>query len=149
MLVLTTTSATLILSRAFGADCMTRITYIYSSLPSTHSLTLRLTDNPLSPFRLTEATHTLSYFPLQRQHTLLHCDLQRHHTPFLSYILTSSSQPHENVYIFNLFLSCSTFSVRFAPASNTTTEISSNPERDKQPTWEKTRCYISIYRYLI
>ena len=38
-LVLTTTSATLILSRAFGADCMTRIAYIYSRLPSTHSLT--------------------------------------------------------------------------------------------------------------
>ena len=39
-LVLTTTSENLILSRAFGADCMTRIAYIYSRLPSTHSLTL-------------------------------------------------------------------------------------------------------------
>ena len=39
-LVLTTTSATLILSRAFGADCMTRIANIYSHLPRTHSLTL-------------------------------------------------------------------------------------------------------------
>ena len=38
-LVLTTTSATLILSRAFGADCVTRIAYIYSRLPRTHSLT--------------------------------------------------------------------------------------------------------------
>ena len=35
-LVLTSTSATLILSRPFGADCMTRIAYILSS--SKHSL---------------------------------------------------------------------------------------------------------------
>ena len=35
-LVLTTTSATLILSRAFGADCTTSIAYIYSRLPSIH-----------------------------------------------------------------------------------------------------------------
>ena len=47
--VLTTTPATLILSRAFGADCMTKIAYIYSRLPRTHSL---------------------SHFLLQRQHTL-------------------------------------------------------------------------------
>ena len=39
-LVLTTTSANSILSRAFGADCMTRIVYIYSRLPRTNSLTL-------------------------------------------------------------------------------------------------------------
>ena len=36
-LVLTTTSATLILSSDFGADCMTRIAYIYSRLSRTHS----------------------------------------------------------------------------------------------------------------
>ena len=35
--VLITTSATLILSRDFGADCMTRIAYIYSRLSRTHS----------------------------------------------------------------------------------------------------------------
>ena len=34
----------------------------------------------------------------------------------------------------NLFLSCSAFSFRLVPASNTTSEISSNPEREKQPT---------------
>ena len=38
--VLTTTSATLIWPSAFGADCMTKIAYIYSRLPRTHSLTL-------------------------------------------------------------------------------------------------------------
>ena len=38
-LVFTTSSATLISSRAFGADCMTRIAYIYSRLPRTHTPT--------------------------------------------------------------------------------------------------------------
>ena len=82
--VLTTTSATWILSRDFGADCMTRIAYIYSCLSRTHSFHFNNTlsyiatykNNSLSPFWLTETTHT---------HTL-------------PYILTSSTQPHENVY---------------------------------------------------
>ena len=55
LFVLTTTSATSILSCEFGADCMTRISYIYSRLLRTHSF----------------------HFDSQRQHTLLHCDLQR------------------------------------------------------------------------
>ena len=38
--LLTTTSATLILFRAFGDDCMTGFAYMYSRLPRTHSLTL-------------------------------------------------------------------------------------------------------------
>ena len=77
-LVLTTTSATLILSRVFGADCMTRIVYIYSRLPTLILFLLWLPETALSlsPFRLTETTYTLS---------LIH--------------LTSNCQPHENVYI--------------------------------------------------
>ena len=56
-LVLTTMSATLILSRTFGAVCMTRIAYKYSRLPRTHSL----------------------HFDLQSQHSLslLHFDFQQ------------------------------------------------------------------------
>ena len=69
-LVLTTSSATLVSSHAFGADCMTRIAYIYSRPPSTHSLTF-----------FTSSDSTLS----------------------LSYILTSRSQPHENVLFCNFF----------------------------------------------
>ena len=57
-LVLTTTSATLISSRDFEADCVTKIAYIYSRLSRTHSF----------PFRLTETTHSL-HFDSQRQHT--------------------------------------------------------------------------------
>ena len=81
-LVLTTTSEILILSHDFGADCMTRIVYIYSCFSKTHSF----------------------HFDSQRQHALIHCDLQRQLTlsiltsrdntlPLLH--LTSSSQPHE------------------------------------------------------
>ena len=47
----------------------------------------------------------------------------------------SKTQPNtRNVgaYIFcDLFFSCSAFSVRLVPVSNTASEISSNPERDK------------------
>ena len=100
-LVLTTTSATLILSRDFGADCMTRIAYIYSRLSRTYSF----------PF------HS------QRQHALLHCDFQRQHTLSLLH-WTSSSQPHEMYTLWNYFLPGSTFTVKLVTASNTTTEIS-------------------------
>ena len=97
--VLTTTSATLILSRGFGADCMTRIAYIYSRLSRTHSF----------------------HFDFLGQHTLslLH--------------LTSSSQPHEMYTLCNYFIPCSIFTIRLAPASKTTTEISLN-HRKKQTT---------------
>ena len=121
-LVLTTTFATLILSRDFGADCVTRIAYIYSCFSRTHSF----------------------HFDSQRQHTLLHRDSQRQLT--LSFLtsrdntlslsllhLTSSSQLHEMYTLCNNFLPCSTFTVRLAPASKTTTEISSN-HRKKQTT---------------
>ena len=80
-LVLTTTSATLILSRAFGADYMTRIAYIYSRLPITHPL----------------------HCDLQRQHTLFHIFTYRGSTLTLAYILTSSSQPprkHSSTFFF-------------------------------------------------
>ena len=112
--VLTTTSATFILSGDFEADCMTRITYIYSRLSRTHSFLFRLTKTTRSlTLRLTETSHTF-HFDFQRQHTLslLH--------------LTSSSQPHKMYTPSNYFLPCSTFTVGLAPASKTTTEISSN-----------------------
>ena len=107
-LVLTTTSAPLILFRAFGFDCMTRITYIYFRLPRTHSF----------PFGFTETTNSLS----------------------LTFWLPAVN-PTKMYTFYNLFLSCSTFSVRLASAYYKNTEISSNPEKDKQPTWEKTHAF--------
>ena len=126
--VLTTTSATMILSRAFGADCMTRITYIYSPLPRARFFFILISrDNTLSlsPLQLTETTHFLS----------------------LSNILTSSCQPHENVYILQPFSFLFCFSVRLVQASNTITEILSNPERDKRPSWEKTHAFLHTLLY--
>ena len=71
-LVLTTTSSTLILSRAFGADCMTRIAYIYSRFPSTHSLS--------HSHLLRQHTHCLSLSlppSLSLSLSLLHFDFQQ------------------------------------------------------------------------
>ena len=113
-LVLTTTSATLILSRAFGADCMTRIAYMYSSLQITHSFHF--------DFQRQQYTHSLT------------------HSLTLSLTFWLPAVNFTKTYTFcNLFLSCSAFSVRLLPVSNTASEISTNSERDKQPTWEKTR----------
>ena len=154
--VLTTMSTTLILSRTFGADRMTRIANIYSHLPRTHSL----------------------HFDLQRQHThslslslSLHFDLQRQHTLSLSlslslFILTSRNSftlpvsktqintRNMGAYTFsNFFLCCSAFSVRFVPASNTASEISTNPketnnQRGRRHIPPRIHCYISVYWYL-
>ena len=60
--VLTTTSAPLILSRAFGANDMTRIAYIYI---------LSSSKNSFSPILISrDSTLTLSNFNLQRQLSL-------------------------------------------------------------------------------
>ena len=115
--VLTTTSVPLILSRAFGANRMTRIAYIYSRLPRTYSL---------------------SNFFFQRQHSLFFISTSRN-SLILSVSKTQLNTRNMDAYTFcDLFLSCSAFSVRLVPASNTVSEISSNPGREKQPKWEKT-----------
>ena len=116
--VLTTPSAPLILSRAFEANHMTRIAYIYSCLPRTRSLTFWLPETALSrfSFRLPETSLTLPLSKIQ---------------------LNTRSMGAYTFY--DLFLFCSAFSGGFVPVSNTASEISSNPKRDKQPTWEKTR----------
>ena len=139
--VLTTTSAPLLLSRTFGVDHITRISYIYSRLPRTHSLTFWLKE--------TAQTLYLSHFDLQRKHSLS-LPLPLFLSLSLSLSLHSSFLPcqfvrHNNTrsmcaYAFcDRFLSCSAFSVRLVLAPNTASEILSNPESDKQSTWEKTR----------
>ena len=59
-LVLTTMSATSILSRVFGAYCMTKIVYKYSHLPTLILFPLWLPERTLSlsPFQLTASTHS-------------------------------------------------------------------------------------------
>ena len=98
-LALTTTSATLILSRAFGADCMTSIAYMYILSSSKNSFF----------FISTHRDNTLSYTATYRDSThpltlsLLHFDFQQS-TPENVYIL----QPFS--FVFCLFgLTCFRF----------------------------------------
>ena len=131
----TTTSASLILSHAFGANHMTRNVYIYSRLPRTHSLT----------FWLPEPAHTLSLslFISTSRNTLT--------VPVCKTQLNTSKL---GAYTFcDLFLSSSAFSAGLIPVSNTASEISSNPERDKNQhgrrhVLPRIHCYISVYWYL-
>ena len=138
-LVLTTTSANLILfvpriwSRLHDKDCL----YILPSSKHSFSFTFWLTETALSlsPLRLTETTHSL-HFDLQKQLSL---SISTHWDNTLSYIWLLAVNPTKMYTFCNPFLSSSAFSVGLFPASNTSSEISTNPERDKQPTWEKTR----------
>ena len=126
LLVLTTTSATLILSRDFGADCMTRIACIYSRLSRTH------------PF----------HFGKQRQHALLHCDLQRQLT---FSILTSrdntlsltfdfqQSTPRKCILSATIFFLVLLLRFDFHKHRKQLQKFRQTTERNKQPTWEKTR----------
>ena len=112
-LMLTTTSATLILSRDFGADCMTRIAYIHSRLSRTHSfpfrftdithsLTLRLTETTHSfPFRLTETTRSLTLRLTEITHSL-HFDFQSN-TLSLSYIWLPKVNPTKCILSATIF----------------------------------------------
>ena len=87
-LVLTTTSATSILSRVFGAYCMTKIVYKYSHLLTFilfHIFTYRV--NTLFPVWLPERTLSLSQFRRAES---------THSSSF--YIWLPAVNRHENVY---------------------------------------------------
>ena len=71
-LVLTTTSATSILSRVFGSYNMIRIFYKYSNLPTLtlfFTISLRELTQLFFTFSLTGSTHFFQY-DFQREHTL-------------------------------------------------------------------------------
>ena len=119
-LVLTTTSATSILSRIFGAYSMTRIVYKYSRLPTLtlyYIFTYRV--NTLFPVWLPERTLSLSPFRLT----------ESAHSSLFSTVDSQQSTAKKMFTPRNHSLPCYTFSVRLFPASNT--EILSN-HRKKQ-----------------
>ena len=100
--VLTTTSAPLILSRAFGADHTTRIDYICPRIPRTLSLSLSLS---LSLHCGLQRQHSLSFFPFwfietayihSLSHT--HFDFERQHSLslFISTFRNSLTLPLSN-----------------------------------------------------
>ena len=97
----------------FWNRLLTRIAYIYSRLPSTQSLTLRL-------------TLTFSYTVTSRDNT---------HTHSLSLSLTSSTQPHEKVYISQLFSSL------FYLYGQTCSSLENNHRNFVKPPREKTRSF--------
>ena len=106
--------------------------YILSSSKNSHSL---YRENTLSfTFSLTETAHTHTH-----THTHIHSlSLSLSLSVSLTFWLPAVN-PTKMYTFCNLFLSGSAFLVRFSPASNTASEISTNPERDKQSSWEKTR----------
>ena len=121
-LVLTTTSATLILSRAFRPDCMTRIAYVYSRLSRTHSF----------------------HLDFQRQHTvslsLLHFDLQQS---------TLRKCIHSAALFFPpLSFRLDFFQPRTQPQKFCQTPKETNIQHGRRHMPSSTRCYFSIYRYL-
>ena len=122
-LVLTTTSANLILSSAFGADRMTRIVYIFSRLQRTHSFT----------FSPTETAHTHTLF-------LLHFDIQQ-------------STPRKCIHSATFFFPVLPFRLDFfqprtQPQKYRQTPKETNYQHGRRHFPPGTRCYISIYRYL-
>ena len=90
------------------------------------------------------------YILSSSKHSFSYIVISRDNTHSFSYVLTSSTK----MYTFrNLFLSCSAFSIRLLPSSNTASEISQTPkeitnQHGRRHMPSSTRCYISIYRYL-
>ena len=119
--VLTTTSATLILSRTFGADHMTRIAYIYSRLLRTLSL---------SSFWLPETA-----WPSQ---------LVRHNSICITWVRIHSATLFFPVLPFQLdFFQPQTQPQNFR---QTLKETINQHGRRHVPPW--IRCYVSVYWYL-
>ena len=133
--VLTTTPATLILSRDFGADCITRVAYIYSRLSRTHSFSIWT-------YRDNTHTHSLS----------LHCDLQKQHA--LSLIFWHPAINPTKMYTFyNLFFLVLPFRLDLLqlptqPQKFRQTPKKTNNQHGRRHMPSSTRCYISIYHYL-
>ena len=117
--VLTTTSAPLILSRAFGADHMTRIVYIYSRLPET-ALSLSL-----SLFRLPETT-----WP---------CHLVRYNSIRGTWVRT-----HSVVFF---FLVLPFWLDLFQPQTFRQTPKETNNQHGRRHVPPRIHCYISVYWY--
>ena len=133
--VLTMTSASLILSGAFGAGYMTRIANIYSCLPRTLSLSL---------------THILTY----RESTLsLHfrlpetawpCQLIRHNSIRIKWVCINSATFFFPVLPFRLDL----FQLRTQPQKFRQTPKETNNQHGRRQVPPRIHCYIPVYWYL-
>ena len=98
--------------------------------------------------RCTMGIQQLFSISTHRDNTLSYTVTYRDNTLSLSLKFWLPALNPTKMYIFrHLFLSCPAFSVRHATATNTTTEISPNPKRDNQPTWEKTHAFLHTLLY--
>ena len=133
-LVLTITSVTLILSRAIGADCMTKIACVYSRLPRTHSLkffTYRDSTLSLILSIVTYRNNTLS---------LLYFDFQ-HSTP-------RKCKRSATFFFLVLPLRLDLLQPRTQPQKFRQTPKETNNQHWRRHVPPRTRCYILIYQYL-
>ena len=122
--VLTTTSAPLILFRAFGADHMRRIAYIYTRLPRIHSLTFWLPQTALS----------LSSFSTSRNS--LTCQLVRYNSIRVIWVRIHSATFFFPVLPFRLDL----FQSRTRPQKFRQTPKGTNNQHGR-----RIHCYIFLY----
>ena len=124
--VLPTTSAPLILSRAFGADHMTKIAYIYSRLPRTH----------------------FSLFNFQREHSLSlqtawPCQLVRHNSIRVTWVRIHSATFFFPVLPFRL--DC--FQHRTQLQKFGQTPKKTNNQHGRRHVPPRIDCSISVYWY--
>ena len=127
----TTTSTALILFCAFGADRMTRIAYIYSHLPRTHSL----------------------HFDSQRQHTLFHILNYRVNALSLLHFYFQLSTLWKCIHSATFFFLVLPFQLDFfqprtQPQKFHQTPKETNNQHGRRHIPPRIHCYISIYRYL-
>ena len=135
--VLTTTSITLILSRALGADRMTRIAYIYSRLSRTHSLTFWLTE--------TANSHSLSLSQFRLPETAGPCQLVRHNSIRVTWMRIHSATFFFLVLPFRLDL----FQPWTQPQKFRQTPKETNNQHGRRHVPPRIHCDISVYWYLI
>ena len=150
---LTTTSASLILSRAFGADDTTRIAYIYSCLPRTHSLTFSTyRDNTLSlslSLSLsiwlieTALSLSLSLSSFRLPETTWPCQFVRHNSIRVTWVRIYSATFFFPVLPFRFDL----FQPRTQPQKFRQTPKETTSQHGRRHVPPRIHCYIFVYRY--
>ena len=173
--VITTTSAPLILSRAFRADHMTRIAYIYSRLPRTHSLTFWFPGTALSLSLHFDFQKQLDLATQGCTHTHTHMNTCKQtyvyitaHTYTFKHIYTNShshkdAHTHTHTHTIHVTWVCVHSATFFFPVlpfrldlfkSRTQTQKfrqipkETNNQHGRRHFLPRIHCYISVYWYL-
>ena len=144
--VLTTTSASLILSRASGTDHMTRINYIFLRLPRTHSLTFWLpeTTRILYLFLPPSLPPSLSLSSFWLPETAWPCQLVRHNSIRVTCVRIHSATFFFPVLPYRLDL----FQYRTQPQKFRQIPKETTNQHGRRHVPPRIHCYISVYWYL-